>query len=296
LNEHLIQDKDEWLELRSRNINSTEVAGLFGLSPYITEFELWFHKAEKSSREIEDNERMQWGRMLESVIAQKFADDNGLSGSVHPVDVYLEKPMLRVGSSFDFFVGEDGILEIKNVDGLVFRNNWEDGRPPIHIQIQVQHQLWVSDRSFAWVVALVGGNRLVSSYIKRNDAMIKKLEIACARFWDSVDNNTPPAPNFEVDSDFIIQQYNQVSDGEVIGSTEEIDDLAQEYMEASRQIKQFEKKKQEAKAKILMLINDAHQVLGNGYKISAGMTKESVVKEYIRKPTRTFRVTQAKDK
>ena len=34
-----------WLQQRAKDVTSTEVSALFGLSPYMTEFELWHRKA-----------------------------------------------------------------------------------------------------------------------------------------------------------------------------------------------------------------------------------------------------------
>jgi predicted phage-related endonuclease len=48
-------DKNHWLELRSQNINSTESACLFGISPYITEFELYHRKQTKEIARAEES-------------------------------------------------------------------------------------------------------------------------------------------------------------------------------------------------------------------------------------------------
>ena len=117
------KDKDHWLDLKSKDISSTEVAALFGLSPYLTKFELWHRKKTGSILSIEENERMKWGSRLEPAIAEGIGIDNGWD--VAPFKNYMTIPELRLGSSFDYVIGSnESLLEIKNVDNLIFK----DGR------------------------------------------------------------------------------------------------------------------------------------------------------------------------
>ena len=54
--------EEEWLKLRTLDVTSTESPALFGLSPYMTKFELWHRKKSGEVYTIKDNERMFWGR------------------------------------------------------------------------------------------------------------------------------------------------------------------------------------------------------------------------------------------
>ena len=66
-------DKKHWLECRTKDITSTEIAGLFGFSPYTTEFEIWHTKKAGTIVEIAGNERMKWGTALQDAIAAEIA-------------------------------------------------------------------------------------------------------------------------------------------------------------------------------------------------------------------------------
>jgi len=72
-----IQNQHQWLTERAKDVTSTEVSALFGLSPYLTEFELFHQKRDAVVVKIEPNERMKWGNRLESAIAQGAAEDMG---------------------------------------------------------------------------------------------------------------------------------------------------------------------------------------------------------------------------
>lgn len=289
--------KNEWLEFRSTNINSTDVAALFGLSPYVTEFELWHRLKSGTTIEIDPNERMKWGTRLETAIALGIAEDNGFS--VERKQEYIDLPDHRLGSSFDFQIGGTGLLEIKNVDSLMFRDKWiDDGETleaPEHIELQVQHQLLVSGLEYAIIGALIGGNRVVQIRRDRDEEIISEIKIRSAKFWDSIDKNTPPPVDFKRDAEFIMKLNQFVNEGEVLDATEDdrLKDLAVAYKMAALNAKNFEDAKAAAKAEMLTIIGRAEKTHGKGFKISAGLTAESVV-SYTRKPYRDFRISWAK--
>ena len=66
---------------------------------------------------------MKWGTRLQDSIAMGIAQDQGWS--IRPMKEYITDTDLRLGASFDFAIGDDGLLEIKNVDSLVFHKQWE---------------------------------------------------------------------------------------------------------------------------------------------------------------------------
>ena len=179
-----ITDTQSWLENRLLDVTSTEVSALYDLSPYQTEFELYHQKKEKLVVRIDDNERMLWGRNLESAIAHGAADTMGWE--IYKFDDYLSNPETRMGSSFDYKITKSnkfdqpdegvGILEIKNVDGIAYRKNWKDDgngniEAPEHIELQIQHQMEVADIKWCALVALVGGNTQKIIFRKRDHAI-----------------------------------------------------------------------------------------------------------------------------
>ena len=302
-----IEDKEQWLKLRLQDITSTEVSALFGLNPYSTEFELWHRKKNQEVVAFEENERMRWGNRLEKAIAEGIADEHGWM--VHPFKEYARRPDLRAGSSFDYMVAVpneagdapiEGLLEIKNVDGLQFKNKWivEDGKvieAPPHIELQVQHQMMITGHPFAYIGALVGGNSL--TLIKRtpDDTIIEAIKEKIAIFWDSIDKNIEPSPDFIRDAEFISKIYNYAEPGKTADSTPEIEDLVAKYKQASDIEKQATKEKKAAKAQILSIISDAEKVKGETFSISAGVVGPAEV-SFTREAFRSFRVYFKKGK
>lgn len=291
-------DRQHWLELRTQDITSTEMSALFGANPYGTLFELAHQKANKTIVELEENDRMKWGKRLEESIAKGVAEDQGWE--VRRANEYIRLPHLRIGASFDFFIGDDGILEIKNVDALAFREGWfidDNGHveAPAHIEFQVQVQLLVSGRKYAYIAALVGGNRVVLIKREADLAVHDAILVQAGAFWHKIDNNIPFHPNFEEDAAFIATLYGFAQPGKVwdVKGDEVIRNLALEYANAADNEKEAKKRKDGIKAQLLMAIGDHEKVLGDGFTISAGMVGPARV-EYDREGYRNWRVSWKK--
>lgn len=313
-------DKQHWLECRTKDITSTEISGLFGFSPYTTEFEIWHQKKSGTVVEIEGNERMKWGTALQDAIAAEIAKEQGWT--IRRMDEYMRDTDLRAGASFDFSIESlggitnnqldelkdngitvrKGLLEIKNVDSLAFRDGWTEDdagniEAPLHIEIQVQHQLMVSGRAFAYIGALVGGNRLVLIKRDRNDAVINSIQQKIQAFWASIESNTPPKPNFERDAKFISSLYNYADPGKLLDVRENEDfmNMAREHKRLGDIAKDAETKREALKAQMLMVIGDAEKIEGGEFSISAGIIGECEV-AYTRKAYRNFKPTWRKPK
>lgn len=289
---------DEWLSLRTRDITSTESSALLGVSPYATAYELHHQKRGLLERAFAENERMKWGNRLENAIAHGVAEDLGLI--VEPFKVYIRLPEHRLGSSFDFKVvgladdwrGEEneyrdlfrahgpGIMECKNVDGLAFRRGWgqddEGIEAPLHIEVQVQHQMAVSGLRWAVVAPLVAGNT-PRPFARLHDAQTEATILAqVAEFWRQVDAETPPDPDYTRDGD-AIAALSLDDDGETLdlSGNDRLAQLCHEYKAAADDEKAGKQRKDAAKAEIMDIIGTAARVETDGFRISAKTRKGS---------------------
>lgn len=277
---HPYTTEEEWLNLRLDDITSTESPALFGLSPYATEYELYHNKANRIIVTLDENERMRWGKRLESVIAEGVAEDLGVT--VKPFKDYLRHSTVKgMGSSFDYLVVDHpdgpGLMEVKNVDARIYRDKWSDDEAPVHIETQVQHQMEVADVDWCFIVAFCGGNdpRIIRRERDRvvGRALCKRIE----KFWRDVASGNVPSPDFLKDAEFIMSLHQ--SAGVNVLEVDEDSDIAtllKDYKHLSDEYKSYEALKKAKQAEIFMAIGDDYnKVKCGGYTLNCGMVKDT---------------------
>lgn len=310
-----------WKALRVFDITSTESSALFGLSPYSTEFQLWHQKRDKVEGDFEPNERMDWGTDLQDTIALSLA--RRYCVKVERIIDYKRIEDARMGASFDFKVFDHnvppgqigvadnslvtmfqshgpGLLEIKNVDGLVFKQTWpvtESGaiEAPPHIEIQLQHQMHVDDVEWGALGVLVGGNRGILLTRMRDREAGAAIEQRIRAFWQSIDDGKEPDPRYPADAGPIMRLFSKATSAKVFDGrgNPELDALIEEYKLAGDREKLAIEDKDVAKAKILRIIEDAERCYTDRYTINAAMVAGKDI-SYYREPYRGWRVTAKK--
>lgn len=308
---HTPADEAAWHALRAQDLTSTDIAALFGLSPYKTHFELWHEKKSGEPVRIQQNERMKWGNRLEASVALGIAEDRGWT--VRPFKEYGRLPGLRLGSSFDFRIlahlpadgaqrrelDVDAILEIKCVDFRAFRDGWtvEDDyiEAPPHIELQVQHQLLVSGLRRAYIGVLVGGND-VRILEREADPQVHAGILAKAReFWQSTADGRAPDPVMPDDAAAVIRMHQFAEPGKLLDAREDatLADQLMRYHRLGSDIRRLQEDRDVLKAELLQRIGDYEKVITAVGNISAGMVGPAEV-SYTREPYRNFRFTPSK--
>jgi len=287
---------------RKHWIGGSEIATLFGLSPYCTEFELWHRKVGNLPEPDLDNERVEAGNFMEPAIAAWAETRYGLK--LRRVRRYMPHPRVEgYGTSLDYeTVTGHYPAEIKNVDGLVFRDNWEAQGDqitdaPMHIVLQLQAQIACARKPKGYLIVCVGGNKLYWMEIAAHMPTMARLEEAVAKFWRSVKERKEPSPNFTKDAEAIALLYRVSGDAEInLTGDNYLTSLAHDYTQAAADEKEAYNRKRAAKAEILTKIGDAAKVALQGFKITAKTTKDQEVKAHTKKGYRGFRVTQVQTK
>ena len=311
---HHPADEQEWLALRAHDLTSTQVAALFNMSPYTTMYELYHRLINKEVvDEFAGNKFTKWGQRLESAIAHGIAEDQGFE--IRPMKEYMRLPEKRLGASFDYSIEDvpslaaepwaderKGILEIKNVFGLIFNDQWitDDGKveAPPHIEIQMQTQLAVSGRQFGYIGALVSGNKVELLKRHRDNEIIEHIYKRAESFWHMVDNKIEPQPDFVKDAEFISKLYGYAEPGKIKDVREDkcISELAYKYKEASVREKAAKSDKKSIKSKMLIKIGAAEKCLGEGFSISSGMIAPTAIEAHQKAGYRMFKVNWKKKK
>jgi putative phage-type endonuclease len=285
----------EHRELRRRHVGSSEVASLFNISPYATRLELYLRKrGELPEPDLSAHEPALWGQALEGAIGQAVGDR--MRWTVRKVRRYTSHPEVPgMGCSLDFEIVDHprgaGVLEVKTVDRQVFRT-WGDGRPPIHYELQLQHQLACTRRDWGAIGVLIGGNELRVVPYERHAGAITRLESEVPVFWREVQEQRPPRPDYQADLATLAALYRHAKPGSFLDLRRHARarELCREHLAAADAERAARQRREAAKAELLHLIGDAETVWLDGFKILAGTVEGGPV-EYVREPYRSFRIT-----
>lgn len=302
--------KEAWLAERAKDLTSTEIAALFGCSPWITAYELWHYKAGILQPTFEETERMRWGKRLEHPIALGLCEDNGWK--CRPNTDYMRIPALRLGASFDFRLARPRRkkcnMETKNVDAQAYREGWQvsynedddgnieqsDIEAPPHMELQFQQQMLINGDSEIVLGALVGGN--TGKIIERQADRDVHLEIvdAAAEFWASVDERRPPDPDFRRDSDTIRRLHPHiVGDPLALVEEDKITKLMRQHKIDWAAHKRSQDDADAIKAEIMHLLGDRPGAKGPAGSITRFAVAGGHV-SYERKPRIDMRITHSK--
>lgn len=306
-----VKDNDEWREIRKKYVGGSEIAGLFGMSPYVTRFGLWNIKAGNVPEAEPDDNRIQAGNFMEPAIAawasKRWETDLRKFHGYCP-----HETVPGMGCTPDY-INSDATLsvQIKNVDGLEFYKNpqWDAEsdvltKAPMHILLQCQHELACTGIKQGWLVVCVGGNRLLRMEIEPRPATIAKLETEVTAFWESIKAGAEPKPDFQSDADTIAALNSEVCAGKLLdlSTNNRAHEVAANWIAGKAAEKAGAALVDESKAELIQLFGDAEiitigdilikssEVKGSpGKKITAGMVGMMIGE---RKGYRKFTIAQ----
>ena len=222
----------QWLELRRQGIGGSDVAAIIGISKWRTPLDIYNDKTEEgepADGQEDDNPSMEWGRRLEPVIREKYADATGF---------WVSKPeAMFVNTDHPFMIADvDGICE----DGRILEcktarsgKDWGEegtGEIPQYYQTQVQHYMAVLGAPVCDVAVLIGGSDFRIYTVRRDQELIDLLINDEEEFWEKhVVPGIPPAP---MSISEMAATYPVSNGGEVEATTEIADALKEMVIRA----------------------------------------------------------------
>jgi putative phage-type endonuclease len=257
-------DREQWLSERRSGVGGSDVAPILGVSPFKTAYEVWLEKASVAlERSPTDTlERVHFGRLMEDIIAREYARREGVK--VRRKHVLLRHPRYpwMIASVDRLIDGRRCGLECKNVDAMAFRlGDWgEQGtdQVPDEYVLQCQHYMIVLDYPVWHLAACVGGNRLVSFVVERDNELSEMLVEAEHEFWQHVERCEPPAIDYaHPTSQGVLARLYTGTNGETVLLGEDIAHWHDVKEQADRLSKQYDDVSRVARNHILEAIGAA---------------------------------------
>ena len=200
-------DNDKWLECRMHGpkgdieytVGGSDVATIFGLSPWTTPLELWMIKKGKMKPPVKENaSQLEMGHLLEPIAAHFYAQK---TGNIVTDDTFMYQHADFSYALADFdrrFVrksdGKPGILECKSCS-YHKADSWANGGYPIYYELQLRYYLAVADVDIGAFAAIWGNNPdndFAMPTIERDKAKEDMIFEKLDRWIWSLRNDEPP--------------------------------------------------------------------------------------------------------
>ncbi|MFG2404187.1 YqaJ viral recombinase family protein [Streptomyces brevispora] len=188
--------EEQWHAVRRSGIGGSDVAAILGLDKWRGPRHVF---EAKHGRDVEgDNEAMEFGRELEDVIARSFSRRSGVPIITPPGTLVHNENAWMLANVDRYALDDAGVVvapvECKNRSEYQ-ADEWEDGVPDTPA-IQAHWYMAVGGWDYAWVTALIGGNRLRFHRLERDEELIGYLTEHCGTWYQKhVVEGFPPGPD-----------------------------------------------------------------------------------------------------
>lgn len=199
-------DKPEWLTYRRKGIGGSDAGVVCGFNPYRTAMEVYQDKTSNEVMEL-DNEAMRQGREFEDYVAKRFTEATGKKVRRANAMYYDEDHPFMLADVDRMIVGENAGLECKTASPYL-ADKWEDGKIPMHYQLQCHHYMSVMDTEAWYIAVLIYGREFKFYRMERDEEIIADLVRMEQDFWENhVMKGIMPNPDGSKIADSVIAEY-----------------------------------------------------------------------------------------
>ena len=203
---------------------------------------------------------MKWGRALEPVIRQEYAEATGRV-VLQPSDMLRHPKHEFMLANLDGMTEDRRVVEIKTARSALGWGEPGSDQVPQDYMFQVQHYMAVTGFEVADVAVLIGGSDF-RLYEVPADAELQEMMIdAEASFWDRVITNTPPEPVSLADAQ---ARYGRALAAGAIEATREVTDALARFQAINAQIDGLQEQADIAKAQIMAFMGERESLIVSG--------------------------------
>jgi len=248
----------EWYEARKHCIGASEAAAACGLSPYATPLDIYLRKRGEIA-EVEDNDAMRLGRLLEPVVLSEYA--RRIDVAVIPnARLFISPTHQFIGATPDGFRDDDGRpIDAKTTTHWTAKSWGEPGTDdiPADYVCQAQQQMFVVGAAVQDVAVLIDGRTLRIYTVHRNDRLIDGMLAKESELWERIVAGEPPEPDWSHSRtpDLVRQMYG-VTEGATIPLSDETAKAWAEYERLGAAIRDMEKERAALQARVLHAMGD----------------------------------------
>ncbi len=259
-------DKTAWLEYRKLGIGGSDAGAVCGMNPYRTAIEVY---QDKTSKEIEefDNEAMRQGREFEDYVARRFTEATGKKVRRTNAMYYDENHSFMLADVDRMVVGENAGLECKTASPYS-ADKWEDGKIPMHYQLQCYHYMSVCNADAWYIAVLIYGREFKFYRIERDEQIISDLIRIEKDFWENnVKKGVIPSPDGSKIADSVIAEYYKNSVPVTIPLTG-FDEKLKRRAELMEVMERMDTEKKQIEQELKLYLGEAEVAENSDYRVS----------------------------
>lgn len=255
--------RSEWLAARQTGIGGSDVAAILGLSKWRTPLSVYLEKRGESAPQ-DDNESMLWGRVLEPVIRQQYADRTGRA-------VHVPSELIRSAARPWMIANLDGMTDCGRVVEIkTARTSMGWGDPgtdeiPHDYLLQVQHYMAVTGFAVCDVAVLIGGSDFRMYEVPADLELQDMLSQAEAQFWETVQRGEPPAPVSYAD---VQAMFGRASKAATVEASNDALSALERIRKASEAVKLLEEDIERDKALVMAELGEADTLVSGGFTVA----------------------------
>jgi predicted phage-related endonuclease len=190
-----ITSTGEWLSWREKDVTASRLPCLFDEHPYMSRADLGAimrgMAGGGSPAMPADSPAMRRGRILEPAVAAAMAEDHP-EWNIVKANTYHRLPEHRLGCTPDYWIGDDGLAQVKTVSPQVWEK-WH-GHPPLGYTLQTLTELLVTGRAWGVLAVMICNPSFPVCYwdIPRHEAAERRILDAVAAWWQAWDTGVIP--------------------------------------------------------------------------------------------------------
>ena len=279
---------EAWHAQRLTGIGGSDVPAVVGLSKWKTRLELYLEKRNLVPP-APMNQYMRRGILLEPVILGRYAEETGAQ-VVSPKDVTFrsrETPIMLANLDGLRLKGPDierGV-EVKNSDRMdVWGPSGSDTYPPEYY-LQCQHYMLVTGLKLWDLMAFLprGEERIYT--VEADSDVQDSIRAQCSEFWQLVQDETPPDPDFQHPSTPDLLKRLHGADGMI----DDVITLPDTYASIAERMVGFKEQAKYVQDELAALEAQLRHAVGDYREASIGDTGIKIVRRSITRKEHTVK-------
>ena len=279
------ENQEKWHELRGIGIGGSDIGAILGVNKYKSAIDIYIDKTE--GKKQDGNRFTHFGHKLEKVVFEEFQERYS-NMKCYTVSYTIQRGVCVAnvdGMVYDPVKDKYGVLELKTTSAYN-KDEWTGDTVPQSYYAQVQHYLYVTGLSFAYIACLVGGNDYKEFYIERSLEDIDYIQVKATDFWKNhVMKKVPPMlDGSDSYSKYLLEKADK--ENEEVIELNELNAKAEEIKALDEQIKNLEQQLELKKQEIILELNNNHcnKAISSDYKFTiTTQARNSVDKKLMEK-------------